>query len=381
MYSEVKIAERKMIQDKMSQTQKKMEAVTRELRTQAKVLESMAEGVLVTDENAVLIFANPAVEKMFGYERGGLLGKSVAELNAGTPEEKRRELDRALALLRRTGAWDSEVLRVRKDGTTFTAFVRVRTLEVGGKLHCVSVQEDITEFRNTLQRLAESNRELERFAHLASHDLQEPLRTVASYVGRALQKCQLDPVAVQALEAALAGTKRMQALIDGMLQYASLSTRSREITETSAQEAVEKALGSLKATVEETGSQVKVEPLPTVYADSLQLERVFQNLLSNAIKYRKAESPSVRVWAERRPGEWEFHVQDNGIGFDPALSDRVWRIFERLHDRSAYPGSGVGLPSCKKIVEHHGGRIWVKSEPGVGSTFSFTLPDSPPGRG
>jgi light-regulated signal transduction histidine kinase (bacteriophytochrome) len=223
--------------------------------------------------------------------------------------------------------------------------------------------------------LARSNAELEQFAYVASHDLQEPLRMVSSYVQLFATRYQrqLDAQADKYIHYAVEGATRMQALIAGLLEYSRLSQQAeRERVETSA--VLQVALANLKSSLEDSGAVVTYDPLPPVVGDSGQLVQVFQNLLSNALKFRReGEIPRVHVSGARDGSACLFQVRDNGIGMDNKYLDRIFVIFQRLHTRAEYPGTGIGLSICKKIVEKHGGRIWVESEFGNGSTFFFTL--------
>ena len=250
-------------------------------------------------------------------------------------------------------------------------------------IRMVGVAQDITAFKHSeealLQRtdeLKRSNTELEQFAYMASHDLQEPLRMVSSYMQllERRYKGKLDADADEFIAFAVDGAKRMQNLINDMLAFSRVTTKGREFKPVEADAALKVALANLQATIEESGANVTSDPLPVVNVDSGQLAQLFQNLIGNAIKFRGKEPPRVHVSAERRAKEWEFSVQDNGIGIEPRHLERVFVIFQRLHPASEYPGTGIGLAICKKIAERHGGRLWATSEPGVGSTFHFTIP-------
>jgi signal transduction histidine kinase len=234
------------------------------------------------------------------------------------------------------------------------------------------------------EELRRSNEQLEMLAYVASHDLQEPLRMVASYTQllQVMYKGKLDEEADQYIDRAVDGTMRMQALIDAFLAYARVDTRPGGFKFTSSEQALKLAELNLSLSLAETGAQVTADPLPMVYADLVQLVQVFQNLLSNAIKYRGERDIRIHVSARREGAEWVFSVKDDGAGIDPKHADRIFVMFRRLHG-SSHPGTGMGLAICKRIIERHGGRIWVESEPGHGATFFFSLPvkdaaDAPP---
>ncbi len=227
------------------------------------------------------------------------------------------------------------------------------------------------------QELARSNADLEHFAYVASHDLQEPLRMVTSYLQllERRYKDRLDADARDFIAYAVDGATRMQALINGLLSYSRVSTRGKSFEPTDGTVALERVLANLKVAIEESDAVVTYDHLPTVMADEVQLTQVFQNLIGNAIKFRSDRRPEIHVGAEYRGGEWLFSVRDNGIGIDPQHFERIFKIFQRLHSHEEYPGTGIGLAVCKKIVERHGGRIWVESQPGEGTTFYFTIPE------
>ncbi|MGW7477371.1 sensor histidine kinase [Nonomuraea muscovyensis] len=247
--------------------------------------------------------------------------------------------------------------------------------------HVDSMRERIvTAWRTAEDQAAElrrSNGELEQFAYVASHDLQEPLRKVASFTQMLEQRYadRLDDRARQYIHYAVDGAKRMQSLINDLLDFSRVGRMGGERTVVDSGAALEAALANLAASVEDTGAVVTSGPLPRVVGSRLQLTQLFQNLVENAIKFRSAEPPRVRVTAERVAGMWEFSCSDNGIGVEAKYADRIFLIFQRLHPRDVYPGTGIGLALCRKIVEYHGGRLWLDGDAaGPGATFRWTLP-------
>jgi signal transduction histidine kinase len=231
----------------------------------------------------------------------------------------------------------------------------------------------------TSANLQRSNTDLQQFAYVASHDLFEPLRMITSYLQLLSQRCQskLDPQGQEFIRFAVEGARRMNALIHDLLAYSRVDIRGRAFEPVECQQAFDAAIANLKVAIEESGAVIAHGPLPRVLGDAVQLTQVFQNLLGNAIKFRGPRPPQIEVNAHPHNGEWLFLVRDNGIGIDPKFFDRIFIIFQRLHTREQYAGTGLGLAICKKIIERHGGRIWVESTPGSGSTFLFTLPTIP----
>jgi len=224
--------------------------------------------------------------------------------------------------------------------------------------------------------LQKSNQELELFAYVASHDLQEPLRMISSYMGLVKKRYgdKLNHSGNEFVGFAVDGAKRMQQLISDLLSYSRVTTQGKPFEKTDMEKIFAQAMKNLEVAVGECEGKVDHDPLPEVQGDPVQLERLIQNLVGNAIKYRGEKTPEVRVSAVDKEGAWEFSVTDNGIGIDPKYHDRIFGIFQRLHTREQYSGTGIGLAVCKKIVERHEGSIWVESEEGKGSTFFFSVP-------
>lgn len=232
------------------------------------------------------------------------------------------------------------------------------------------------ELRETTNELARSNADLKQFAYAASHDLQEPLRTIAGFV-KLLEKRykgRLDADADDYISYTVEGVRRMQALIKDLLEYSLIETKNGGMKPADVTKIVEHSVSNLRRLLDESGAVVTHDNLPTVTADETQLVSLFQNLIDNAVKFRSSDTPRIDISAERKRDGWVFYVKDNGIGIDPRHAERIFVIFQRLHGMQEYHGTGIGLAICKKIVERHGGRLWVNSEPGKGSTFCFTIP-------
>lgn len=241
------------------------------------------------------------------------------------------------------------------------------------------VAQRTRELRELSDELARSNAELERFAYIVSHDLKEPLRSITGFSGLLQRKLgpSLEPDTEQYLEFIVGGAKHMQALIDGLLDYARAGAAQEEMRRVEMDQLVSTVLTQLAASVDEAGAQVVVEPLPPVQGDPIRLVQLFQNLIGNALKFRAEAPPQIRIRVKDLGRQWQFALSDNGIGIDPKHSQRIFEVFQRLHGREEYTGTGIGLAICKKIVESHGGRIWVEAEPGKGTSFFFTLPKAP----
>ena len=237
------------------------------------------------------------------------------------------------------------------------------------------------EHRQTQQELARSNRDLEQFAYVASHDLQEPLRMVAAYTQLLAERYQgqLDANADKYIHYAVDGALRMQTLVQDLLAFSRVGRNGRDPRAVNMNGILELVLDNLQTVIRETNAQVDVHPLPEVVVDATQMVQLFQNLIGNALKFRGRDAVRISITGERNEREWTFSVTDNGIGIAPEHAETVFVIFKRLHTQAEYPGSGIGLAICKKIVEQHGGRIWVESRPGQGASFKFTLPRITPG--
>jgi len=286
-----------------------------------------------------------------------------------------------------TGRDDSSVvyesMNMAKDGSMLPVEVSSSIIRYDGSDVYLSMVRDITERRQTeetqkqlMDELVKSNAELQQFAYVASHDLQEPLRMVASYVQLLERRYHdiLDDDARDFIEFASDGASRMQLMIDDLLEYSRVDTAGHAFSTTSTEKAMQIATINLKEAIEESGVEITHDPLPTIEADQSQIIQVLQNLLANSIKFRGQKKPLIHVSADQDDGEWIFSVSDNGIGIEEQYGDRIFTIFQRLHGREEYPGTGIGLAVCKRIMERHQGRIWFDSEPGSGTTFNFSIP-------
>ncbi len=239
------------------------------------------------------------------------------------------------------------------------------------------------DLKKSAQELKRSNAELEQFAYVASHDLQEPLRMVSSFTQLLAKryKDKIDSDANDFISYAVEGANRMQRLINDLLNYSRIQTKGKTFEETSCSEILGQVRANLQAAIEKKSALITNDFLPIVNADTIQMMQLFQNLVDNAIKFSGELPPRIHISAEKKDNEWVFSVCDNGIGIEPQFNERIFVIFQRLHDREKYPGTGIGLAVCKRIVERHGGRIWVESDMGKGTTFYFTIPTTRGGTG
>ncbi len=388
------------------------------------ITEKAADMIAVVDTSGHRVYNSPSYERIMGYSPEELGATSSFEqihpddrkkIKAAAAEASRSGVGRRIEyrMRHKDGSWrvlestastilDAEgsvdkLVIVNRD---ITDRKRAETALQEYKIHLEELvatrtaeliraneqlQRDITErnwaqqeLTSKLEELARSNADLEQFAYVASHDLQEPLRMVISYTQLLARRYQgkLDAAADEFIGFAVDGASRMQQLIQDLLSYSRLTTRGKALQFTQTGAACNTALENLRESIKNSNAEVRVGPLPTVLADATQLAQLFQNLIGNAIKYRNKRRPEIRVDARSNGNEWIFSVQDNGIGIEPQYFERIFQMFQRLHTRKDYSGTGIGLAICRKIAERHGGKIWVESYPGQGSTFLFTIPQA-----
>ncbi len=348
--------------------------------------ETMRDAFVQVDMSGRIVDSNHAYQEMTGYAEEKLRGMQVADLIPSQWHTAEKDIVRTQVIPKgRSEVYENEY--VHAHGNVFPVELRTFLIQDDEQqpMGMWSIVRDIThrkqlerEREETMAALARSNEDLKQFAYVASHDLQEPLRMVASYTQLLADRYsdQLDEKAHKFIAYAVDGASRMQALILDLLAFSRVETRAQPLKPIDAQSAVEAAMVNLQAVIDETGSLVTTDDLPRIRADESQLVMLFQNLINNGIKFQNGRHPPhIHVSAQPDNGGWCFSVLDNGIGIDAKYKEKVFLIFQRLHTRDEYPGTGIGLALCKRIVNRHGGRIWFESSPGQGTTFFFTIPD------
>jgi PAS domain S-box-containing protein len=360
------------------------------------LLEAAPDAMVMCRESGEIVMVNSQTEVVFRCGRDNLLSRNIRSLvpdwEFQSPSESGLETG---AMTLQPGEIGKELSAVREDGSTFPVAISVRPLHteegvvITTAIRDISIrkknEEQISQLNATLEQrvmerteaLLRSNEELQQFAYLASHDLQEPLRTVSIFAQLLAKRYQgrLDSDADHFIRYVVEGSERMERLIHDLLDFSRVDARGTDhFVRTSCDDSLNDAISNLQLLIEENKAVVAMGSLPVVIADPVQLTRLFQNLLVNSIRYRSEESPHIEIAAEPRQGEWLFSVMDNGIGIEPQYAEKVFGIFKCLQPRDKYPGSGMGLAICRKIVTRHNGRIWVESDLGKGAKFCFTLP-------
>ena len=386
----IDISERKWAEEALRQSQEQLQAI----------LDNAPAVVYLKDLEGRFLLVNRSYEQLTELDRAQVLGKTDAELFPPDLAAMYQANDRAV--LEQKIAIQSEETAPSSKGIFTYLSLKFPLLDADGVPYAlcgistditdrkqseaalqqakadldIRVQERTVELQKLNVELQRSNQELEQFAYVASHDLQEPLRAITGYTQLLMQDYhdRLDETAQEYAGYVIDGAKRMQQLIEDLLTYSRVGTKDLVPTMVDCNTLIEQVLRNLQISIVESHATVAYKDLPSLIADKSQLVQLFQNLISNAIKFQRHSSPHVEITAELKETEWQFRVQDNGIGIQPRFLDRIFEIFKRLHTRREFPGTGIGLAICKRIVDRHGGRIWAESEPGTGTTFYFTLP-------
>jgi PAS domain S-box-containing protein len=347
------------------------------------IFEGSADGLLIFDLGSKKALSrNSRFDEMFDTKgKKAINGKELSEvLNIELHGEA---LDPLLKEIKKTGSVKREEIYMMEDGRIFWGGVVIKKIKIADRPSLLVRVSDISAIKEAEERLREkmeelsrSNKDLELFSYSVSHDLQEPLRTVSNFAQLLAKryKGKLDQDADEFIGFVTDGTQRMQRMINDMLAFSRVGTKGKPFEPTDLDKVIEEVLQNLRGAIDDSKAVVTHDPLPTVKADWSQVSLLFQNLIGNAIKFRGKESPKIQVTCESKEKEFVLTVKDNGIGIEPKDFGRLFVIFQRLHSATEYPGTGMGLAICKRIVERHGGKIWVESEPGKGTAFHFTLP-------
>ena len=367
------VSERKQMEEALRQSEEKLRLM----------FNSTSDGLIVTDQGLTITEVNDAAPRLFGYaSKEELIGRSAIEFmtaqKVSAPDEEAEEEDGEAAK-------EMEHTIITPDGTKISTEFSVSQMRDSSDstIGFVGIARDVTERKRAQDKLKKavtdlerSNAELQQFAYVASHDLQEPLRMISSYTQLLARRYQgkIDKDADEFIEYAVDGANRMQDLINALLSYSRVGTRGNPFEPTYLDQLLDQALKNLEVAMEDSKAKLTRDPLPKLEVDGIQLTQLLQNLIGNAMKFRGEQSPEVHISAKEQEEDWLFSVKDNGIGIEPQYKDRIFVIFQRLHGRGEYPGTGIGLAVCKRIIERHGGQIWVESELGEGATFFFTLP-------
>ncbi|MDP4196914.1 MAG: ATP-binding protein [Bacteroidota bacterium] len=339
--------------------------------------------VAITDIKGTITYVNKKFCEISKYSSDELIGQNHRIINSGYhPIEFFQQMYRTIG---KGNVWRGQIRNKAKDGTLYWVDTTIVPLKdrAGKPTKYLAIRFDISEqkkteeiLNQTLTKLENSNKELEQFAYIASHDLREPLRMVTSYAQLIARRYRekLDDEAEVFIKYLVDGTNRMQMLIDGLLLYSRTTSKKNTLKQTDLNVVLQEVLDDLKISIEEKHAEIKQGTLPNILADPIQIRQLFQNLISNAIKYNKSQTPIVEISSQESLTDWCFSVKDNGIGIEQDQFDRIFKIFQRLHRQEEFPGTGIGLAVCKKIIERHEGRIWIESYPGKGSVFYFTIP-------
>jgi PAS domain S-box-containing protein len=345
------------------------------------VFEAVPYAMLMIGPDRTIVMINHKGEHLFGYARDEVVGRPIELL----VPERVREPHAAHVARYLAGSDDRpmgagrDLFGRRKDGSEVAIEIGLSSMELPDGRFTLASLVDITERKRIEEELRRSNAELEQFAYIASHDLQEPLRMVASFTELLGQRYRgkLDERADKYIFYAVDGAKRMQQLVADLLTYSRVGSQGGPLVPVSADAVIGRVLSTLAGPIRDTQAGFGIGQLPMVLADEPQLGQLFQNLIANALRFRGEAPPRVRIDAQRKDDRWVFSVADNGLGMEMQYADRIFQMFQRLHERGKFEGSGIGLAVVKRIVERHRGQVWLESTPGVGTTFYFTLLAAP----
>jgi signal transduction histidine kinase len=365
---------------------KRAEIAAQETRRYAEsIVETVREPLMVLDADLKVLSANRSFYNTFKVIPGETIGNFIYDLGSRQWDIPRLRILLEDILPKNTKFDNFEVehnFPIIGHKIMLLNACRIYRKDIGTQMVLLAI-EDITErkrsekeLKKLSEELARSNADLKDFAYVASHDLKKPLQSIEGFVKLLARRYRgkLDDKADEFLEYIIDGAQRMQELIKDLLEYSQVGAKGKKLKSIDCSFVVGKAIGNLQTAIEESNAVVTYDELPTITANTSQMISLFQNLIDNAIKFRSEEAPRIHISAERKGKEWIFSIRDNGIGMDPNDSGRIFEMFQRLHGSTEYPGTGMGLAICKKIIERHGGRIWVESESGKGSTFYFTMP-------
>jgi PAS domain S-box-containing protein len=348
------------------------------------VVESAPNAMILVNYEGVISLVNRQTETLFGYERNELVGSKLEVLIPSRFSDKHPDLRNTFFMRPQTRSMGvgRDLFARRKDGTEIQVEIGLNPIDTADGQMVLASIIDITERKiqeKTLKKQMEleiRNKELEQFAFIASHDLQEPLRTVSNYMQVFEEDYidRLDDNARTYLTSVNNATKRMSVLIKGLLDFSRLG-RNRKLTSVDSKKLIEYVIADLHTVIKNSQAVIDIEEMPVINLYEIEMGQVFQNLITNAIKFsKKGVRPEIRIGSKKVNEKWQFFVCDNGIGISPGHFQRIFEIFQRLHPEDVFEGSGIGLANCKKIIELHQGEIWVESKIGEGSTFHFTIP-------
>ena len=347
-----------------------------------RIVETATDAIVVIGDDHRIVFFNAAAEAMFGRGRPSAVGALITEFmpqrfratHSGHVEQFAENSQQP-----RMMSPERLIVGLRSNGEEFPLEASISASEEGGRRFHTAILRDVTERERTRAALLQSNMDLQQFAFAASHDMRSPLRSITGYL-RLLESRHagaLEPGATELIHRCIAAVNQLDRLTEDLLCFARIDAASDPATDVDCNAALADSLHLIEHSVSQAQARIHVGSLPVVRANRLHLVRLFQNLLDNGIKYCKDRRPEIRIEAVRREAEWVFSFGDNGIGIDQRYHQRIFETFKRLHTQQEYPGTGIGLAVCRRIVERLGGAIWVDSDPGQGSTFHFTVPDQP----